>query len=57
MHQGYEICFMHPDEGDDPAVYFFSEGWDAPKRQWDSFVDFIQYFLHLHSRWSDSSII
>ena len=26
MHQGYQLAYFKIDEGDDPPVYFFSEG-------------------------------
>jgi len=32
MHQGYQFCFFHIDQGDDPSVYYYLEGDPLPRQ-------------------------
>jgi hypothetical protein len=53
MHQGYEFGYFLLDDGDDPAVYQYAEGWPAPQQVWGSFTDYmaemLEHFSHAHS--------
>lgn len=50
MHQGYEFGYFLLDDGDDPPVYQYAEGWPAPKLAWSSFTDYLMEMLqHLSS--------
>lgn len=41
MHQGYQFMFFRATEGDDPPVYHYHEGDDAPRRISDSFSNYM----------------
>ncbi|MBO9635729.1 MAG: SMI1/KNR4 family protein [Chitinophagaceae bacterium] len=50
MHQGYQALYFLPDEGDDPAIYYYHEGSGAKRfeKQKLSFIDFLKTELLLH---------
>ena len=43
MHQGYQFYFFKLDEGDDPPIYFFCEGYNDEQitRQFETFTEFL----------------
>jgi hypothetical protein len=41
VHQGYQFAYFQLDEGDDPPVWCFAEGWEAPVRKFDSLSEFM----------------
>jgi hypothetical protein len=49
MHQGYQFAFFHPDEGDNPSIYFYHEGESHKEfeRKEESFTDFLEKQLIL----------
>jgi hypothetical protein len=46
MHQGYQFCYFHA-EGitDDPAVFYYFEGWPAARQPNDRFSDWVAQLL------------
>jgi hypothetical protein len=49
MHQGYEFLYFEVSDGQDPPVYQFVEGDEAPAKQWESFSEFLLDSLVTHS--------
>ncbi|MDK2127018.1 SMI1/KNR4 family protein [Parachitinimonas caeni] len=50
MHQGYEFNYFNTSEGDDPPVYQYVEGNGPPVLTWNSFSEFLNDSITLHSR-------
>lgn len=41
VHQGYQFAYFQVDAGDDPPVWCFEEGWEAPIEKWASLSAFL----------------
>ncbi len=41
MNQGYQFAYIRAAEGDDPPVYFYSEGEQEPVVRWRSFSELL----------------
>lgn len=48
MHQGYEFLYFLLSDGDDPEIYQYIEGDEAPTKAWDSFTEFLNQSLAQH---------
>ena len=41
FHQGYEFFYFNTDEGPDPPVYFYCEGFNEMEKRWDHFSEYL----------------
>ncbi|MDP7288321.1 MAG: SMI1/KNR4 family protein [Phycisphaerae bacterium] len=41
MHQGYQFAYFSCNDGDDPPVWYYMEGDDAPIQSWPSFTAYL----------------
>lgn len=48
MHQGYQFHYLLTSDGDDPPIYFYSEGCGPPEQVFASFSEFVRESIRWH---------